>query len=228
MLWNVARGVTEPMRSKEEAKDYRYFPEPDLVPVEITADMLERIRSEMCELPGDRRRRFVEQYALPRADASVLAADRAIADYFEGVVRAGAEPKTAANWVMGEVLRELNERRCTTGDLAVTPEMLAELIGFVARGEVSNNIGKDIFAEMAESGKRAGAIIESKGLRQISNISELEAVVSTVLAQNASAVTDLRAGKKQARGFLLGQVMRATGGKANPKLAGELIDKLAR
>jgi len=149
MLWNVAKGVTEPMRSKEEAKDYRYFPEPDLVPVEITKEWLDAVRAEMPELPADMRKRFVTEYGLPGYDASVLVEDRAVAAYFEGCVAAGAEPKAASNWVMGEVLRELNERRCGINELPVAPAMLAELIGLVGDGSISNNIAKEVFAGRA-------------------------------------------------------------------------------
>ena len=227
MLWNVGRSMTEPMRSKEEAKDYRYFPEPDLVPFEITQEMLDEIRSTMPELPADRRKRFVADYGLPKYDAAVLVESKAVAEYFEACVRAGAEPKPASNWVMGEALRELNERKCEIGELAVTPEMLAKLIAMVKNGDLSNNIAKEVFVEMAATGKHAAAVVEEKGLAQISDTGELEAAVKSVLEQNPDAVTDLKAGKKQAKGFLIGQVMRASKGKANPKIVGDLIDKLA-
>ena len=227
MLWNVQRGATEPMRSKEEAKDYRYFPEPDLVPIEITQEWLDEIRAAMPELPAARRRRFVSDYALPKYDAAVLVENKAVADYFEECARAGAEPKPASNWIMGEVLRELNERKCEVGGLAVTPQMLAELIAMLKGGQVSNNIAKEVFAEMAATGKQAGAVVEEKGLTQISDTGELEAAVKKVLADNPQAADDLKAGKKQAKGFLIGQVMRASKGKANPKIVGDLIDTLA-
>ena len=228
MLWDVARGVTEPMRSKEEAKDYRYFPEPDLVPVEITADWLARARANMPELPAARRARFIAEYGLPRYDASVLVDDKAVAEYFERCVKAGADPKSASNWVMGEVLREMKERKCGVDDLAVEPEMLAELILLVAGGKISNNLAKDVLAEMAATGKRAADVVREKGLTQISDADELEAAVQSVLDANPDAVSDLKAGKKQARGFLIGQVMKATKGKANPKVAGELVEKLTK
>ena len=226
MLWSVARGATEPMRSKEEAKDYRYFPEPDLVPVEVGTDWIETVRAGLPELPADKRRRFVSDYGLPPYDAAVLVENKAVAAYYEDCVAAGADPKQASNLVMGEVLRELKERRLEIDRLAVTPQMLAELIGLVADGRLSNNIGKEVFAEMAATGKRAGAVVEQKGLTQISDTGELEAAVAASLADNPKAVEDLRAGKKQAKRFLLGQVMRVTRGKANPKVVGELIDKL--
>ncbi len=227
MLWDVARGVTQPMRSKEEAKDYRYFPEPDLVPIEITPEWLERVQADMPELPAERRRRFVSDYGLPQYDAAVLVESKAVGNYFEHCVEAGAGPKAASNWVMGEVLRELKARRGEPDELAVTPPMLSELIGLVTSGQLSNNIAKEVFVEMAATGKKAPAVVEAKGLRQISDTSELEATVRAVLEANRPAVADLNAGKKKAKGFLIGQVMRATQGKANPKVVGSLIDALA-
>ncbi|MFO7898452.1 MAG: Asp-tRNA(Asn)/Glu-tRNA(Gln) amidotransferase subunit GatB [Planctomycetota bacterium] len=226
MLWNVQRGATEPMRSKEEAKDYRYFPEPDLVPIEIGEEWLERIRKEMPELPSARRKRFIAEHGLPPYDAGVLVEHKTIAQYFEDCVKEGVEPKTAANWIMGEVMRELNERKCEVGDLPVSPPMLAELIGLVTDGRISNNVGKDVFSEMCATGKNAAEIVEEKGLAQISDSGELESVIRGVLDDNPDAVADLKSGRQQAKGFLIGQVMRATKGKANPKLAGELIDGL--
>ncbi len=227
MLWNVARSMTGPMRGKEEAKDYRYFPEPDLVPVEITKEWLDAVRAEMPELPAHKRKRFVTEYRLPGYDAAVLTEDKEVAAYFEQVVKAGADPKLASNWVMGEVMRELNERKCGINELVVGPPMLAELVALVATGEISNTIGKEVFAEMAATGKNAGQVVEEKGLKQISDTGALEAEVQAVLDANAKALEDLKAGKKQTRGFLIGQVMQATRGKANPKMVGELIDKLA-
>ncbi len=227
MLWNTARGVTEPMRSKEEAKDYRYFPEPDLVPIEITPEWLDRVRVGMPELPAAKRTRFISGYALPPYDASVLVENKDVADYFEQCVKAGADPKAASNWVMGEVLRELKERSLSeVRELAVRPAMLAELIALVAGGQISNNIAKEVFVQMAATGKTAAAVVSEKGLRQISDTGELEAAVRAAFEHNPSALADLKAGKKQARGFFIGQVMRSTGGKANPKIVGELIDRL--
>ncbi len=226
MLWDVQREVTEPMRSKEEAKDYRYFPEPDLVPIEISPEWLDQVREQMSELPAARRKRFIAELDLPPYDAGVIVEQKPIADYFEQTVEQGVEPKTAANWIMGEVMRVLNERLCEIDDLPVSPPMLAELIGLVTDDRISNSVGKTVFGEMCSSGKKAGEIVEEKGLAQISDSGELEAVVKQVLADNPDAVADLESGKQQAKGFLIGQIMRATRGKANPKLAGELIDRL--
>jgi aspartyl-tRNA(Asn)/glutamyl-tRNA(Gln) amidotransferase subunit B len=225
MLWNVPRGVTEPMRSKEEAKDYRYFPEPDLVPVEISPEWLDAVRADMPELPAALRRRFATDYGLPRYDAAVLTESQAVAAYFEAVVDAGVDAKHASNWVMGEVMRELKSRRCDPHELAVTPPMLAELIGLVDEGSLSHQAAKDVLVDMAETGRKAPDVVAEKGLRQISDSDRLEAAVQAVLDEHPQAVADLRAGKKQAKGFLIGQVMRATKGKANPRMVGDLLDR---
>ncbi len=224
-LWNEAAGRTAPMRSKELAHDYRYFPEPDLVPMEIDDAWVEAVRATIPELLAARRRRFIQQLGLPAYDATILAEDRALADYFEECVRLGAEPKAASNWIQVGVLRELNARAISIAQLRVTPPMLRDLIRLVAEGAIAPNSAKDVFAEMAESGKPAAAIIEAKGLRQISDTGELEAIVLRVLRENPQAVTTLRAGKKQAQGFLMGQVMKATQGKANPKVVADLIER---
>jgi aspartyl-tRNA(Asn)/glutamyl-tRNA(Gln) amidotransferase subunit B len=224
-LWNEDAGRTAPMRSKELAHDYRYFPEPDLVPIEIDEAWIERIRAGIPELPAPRKRRFIEQIGLPPYDAGILAENRALADYFEECVRLGAEPKAASNWILASVLRELNARSIPIAELKVTPPRLCELIRLVASDAVAPNTAKDVFAEMAETGRPAAAIIEARGLRQISDTGELESIVLRVLRENPQAVADLRAGKKQAQGFLMGQVMKATQGKANPKIVTGLITR---
>jgi aspartyl-tRNA(Asn)/glutamyl-tRNA(Gln) amidotransferase subunit B len=226
-LWDDAAGRTAPMRSKEEAQDYRYFPEPDLVPVEVGEAWLERVRAAIPELAPARRRRFVAQLGLPDYDAGVLVEDRALADYFEECVRLGAEPKAASNWLMGSVMRHLKEQGAAIGGLAaqVPAQNLCDLIAAVRDGTLAPNTAKDVFHEMAATGKPPGAIIAERGLRQISDSQELAAVVLRVLAENPQAVADLRQGKKQAQGFLMGQVMKATGGKANPKAVAALIGR---
>lgn len=224
-LWDDAAGRTAPMRSKEEAHDYRYFPEPDLVPIEVDEAWVERVRSGIPELAAARKRRFVEQLGLPAYDAGVLVEERALADYFEECVRLGAEPKATSNWLMGAVMRELNSRGAAIADLPVPPANLAELIRLVADGAVSASTGKEVFGDMAATGRSATELIEAKGLRQISDTSELDAAVLQVLRDHPKAVADLREGKKQAQGFLMGQVMKATRGKANPKILTELIAK---
>ena len=225
MLWDEDAGRTAPMRSKELAQDYRYFPEPDLVPVDIGDEWIERVRATIPELPLARRRRFVEQLGLPDYDAGVLVGDRRLADYFEEVVGKGVEPKAASNWVLGSVLQELGDRGIAIAELRETvgPERLAELVALVADGTIAQNTGKKVLAEMAETGKSAAEIVEAKGLRQVSDTGELEAIVLQVLRDNPDAVADLKSGRKKAQGFLMGQVMRATRGQANPQVVARLI-----
>jgi len=226
-LWDDAGGRTVPMRSKEEAQDYRYFPEPDLVPVEIDEAWLERVRAAIPEMAAARRRRFVERLGMPDYDAGVLVADKALADYFEDCVRLGAEPKAASNWIMGTVMRELNDRDMTVADLRgrLSCERFCEAIRLVEDGTIAANTAKQVMAEAIATGSAPREIVESRGLRQISDSGDLEAIVLRVLTENPKAVADLREGRKQAQGFLMGQVMRATGGKANPKTVAGLIGK---
>ncbi len=225
LLWDEKRGVAEPMRSKEMAHDYRYFPEPDLVPLEVAESWIEQIREQMPELPDARRQRFVREFGLPEYDASVLTESRELADYYEAVVRAGADPKKASNWVMGEVLRILNSEKIEIAELKVAPEQLAELIGLVSSGSISGNAGKSVLAEMAKTGKPARQVVEEKGLVQISDESALAGVVEQVLAEHPREVERFRQGEAKLLGFFVGQVMRATRGKANPKLVNELLRK---
>jgi len=226
-LWDEAAARTAPMRSKELAHDYRYFPEPDLVPIHINEEWLERIRATIPELPLPRKRRFIEQYGLPDYDAGIVVEDRALADYFEECIRLGAEPKTLSNWIMASVLRELNARNIAIAELKVAPKALCELIRLVEEGAIAQKTAKEVFAEMAETGKPPSGIIEARGLRQISDADELETIVERVLEENPKALADLRGGKRKAQGFLMGQVMRATKGKANPKVVAQLIAKKA-
>lgn len=224
-LWDEAADKSVRMRSKELAHDYRYFPEPDLVPITITTEWLEEIRKSVPELPTARRRRFVEEYQLPEYDAGVLTEDKAVADYFEEAVALCGAPKTVSNWVMAEVLREVKERKIAVAALKVSPEMLADLIRMVEDGKTSRANGKEVFAEMAETGKSAAAIVGEKGLEQISDQGELDALVDEVVEQNPEAAEDIRNGKKKAMGFLVGQIMRQTKGKADAKLVNQLLTK---
>jgi len=224
-LWDEARGASQRMRSKELAHDYRYFPEPDLVPVTITEAMLAGEQAQIPERPAERWRRFVTDYGLPAYDAGVLTADRGVADYFEAVVRrVPDEPKRASNFVMGEVMRELNERDLAIADFPVPPEAVGDLIELVRAGTVSISVAREkVFPLMVEERKRPKAVIEEQGLVQISDTGELDRIVAEVLAANPKAVEDFKTGKKAARGFLIGQVMRATRGQANPQLVGQVL-----
>jgi aspartyl-tRNA(Asn)/glutamyl-tRNA(Gln) amidotransferase subunit B len=224
-LWDAAANRTVSMRSKEEAHDYRYFPEPDLPPVVVGAERIERIKAEMPELPEARRRRFVEAYALPEYDAAQLTQSRAGADYFEAAVRAGAPPKAASNWIMGEVARKLKEQNLDPGSSPLAPERLAGLIAIVDRGAISGSMAKDVFEKMFSTGQAAEAIVAAEGLAQIDDESQIVGLIAEVLAKNADAVTQYRGGKASTFGFLVGQVMKAAGGKANPRRVNEMLKR---
>ncbi|RKY72727.1 MAG: Asp-tRNA(Asn)/Glu-tRNA(Gln) amidotransferase GatCAB subunit B [Candidatus Latescibacterota bacterium] len=228
MTWDAKREIIAPMRSKEESHDYRYFPEPDLVPIEVDKQWLEKLKADMPELPTARRRRFVQQYNLPEYDAEVLTASRGLADYYEECVKSGASPKMASNWVMGEVNRVLNEKKITPQELSVTPESLAELLQLVSNGTLSTKIARDVFAEMVQTGRRAGKIVKEKGLVQLTDRGKLGEVIDEVLAENPDQREQYLAGKKQLLGFFVGQVMKKTQGKANPKLANQILQDRLR
>ena len=224
-LWDSASGRTRSMRSKEEAHDYRYFPEPDLPPLVVDTSRIARVLATMPELPEARCRRLVEQYAIPAYDAGVLTQSAALADYFEATARAAGNGKAASNWIMGEVLRTLNERGETIDHVPLAPETLAGLIALIDTGTISSSIAKDVFGKMYDSGRSAEAIVTAEGLAQIGDEDVLVAIVRDVVGTHADAVAQYRAGKHQTFGFLVGQVMKAAGGKANPKRVNELLKK---
>jgi len=225
--WDEARGVTVAMRVKEEAADYRYFPDPDLLPLVLDAAQVERWRAELPELPEALRRRFVEQYGLPAYDAGVLTASRALADFFEATVaayRGPGGPKAVSNWVMGEFLRLLNEDGLEPEQATLRPEALARLIELVDEGVISHRIAREeIFPEVFRTGRDPAQIVDEKGLRQISDEGELRRIVEAVIEANPGPVSDVRQGKEKAIAFLVGQVMRQTKGKANPQLVNRLL-----
>ena len=216
------------MRSKEEANDYRYFPDPDLLPVELDEEFLQRVRESMPELPGAKSARFAEQYGLKQADIEVLTAGRETADYFEAVVAELGDAKLAANWVSGELAALLNRDNLDILASRVSPVQLAGLLQRIADQTISGKIAKDVFASMWDEGGEADAIIESRGLKQITDTGALEAVVDAIIAANPDQVEQFRAGKDKVLGFFVGQVMKATQGKANPGQVNQLLrDKLA-
>jgi aspartyl-tRNA(Asn)/glutamyl-tRNA(Gln) amidotransferase subunit B len=225
LLWDADRNEALPMRSKEYAHDYRYFPEPDLVPLEVSESWLQQVRSSLPELPLARKQRLVQQYNIPAYDAEVLTGTRALADYFEEAATNSGDAKSASNWVMGDVLRVLKESNSEITTFAVKPSELGSLIKLIKNGTISGKIAKSVFEEMVQSGKPAGAIVEEKGLIQISDTAELEKVVADVIGKNPGEVEKYRAGKEHVLGFLVGQVMKATRGKANPKLVNEILLK---
>ncbi len=229
LLWDADRGEAIAMRGKEDSHDYRYFTDPDLVPVKISSTWLDEVRESLPELPTARKGRFVSEYSLPAYDAEVLTDDRHVADYFEQLAEVCGDPKAASNWVMVEVLRQVKESGGGIRDFEVSPAALGKLIKLVQKGDINLKTGKAVFAEMATTGADAGDIIAQKGLAQISDAGELAGQVREVLQQNPGEVAKFKAGKEQVIGFLVGQVMRATGGKANPKLVNEILrEELAR
>jgi aspartyl-tRNA(Asn)/glutamyl-tRNA(Gln) amidotransferase subunit B len=224
-LFDAAAGHTVSMRSKEEAHDYRYFPDPDLPPVFASAERVQRIRDAMPELPEARRRRFVEAHGLPDYDAAQLTQSRPLAEYFEAVVAGGAPPKLAANWIMGDLARLLKAIDAGIESSPVSAPGLAALIGLIERGAISGSIAKHVLERMIATGQPAEAIVAAEGLTQIDDESQIVALIAEVLASHADAVEQFRAGKATTFGFLVGQVMKAARGKANPTRVNELLKK---
>jgi aspartyl-tRNA(Asn)/glutamyl-tRNA(Gln) amidotransferase subunit B len=222
-LFDAAQGKTYSMRSKEEAHDYRYFPEPDLPPLVVSDERRARITSALPELPDARRRRFIAQYGLPEYDAALLTQTRGVADYFEETARHSGSPKAASNWVMGEVLRTMKDRAVEIEAVPITPAALAGLIAIVEKGTISSTVAKDVFAKMYESGTPADAIVAAEGLAQISDAASLEPIVRRVVAAHADVVAEIRAGKDRKFQFLVGQVMKETKGKGDPKIITDLM-----
>jgi aspartyl-tRNA(Asn)/glutamyl-tRNA(Gln) amidotransferase subunit B len=223
-LFDAGRGITRPMRSKEEAHDYRYFPDPDLLPLVLDPEWVARLRAELPELPDTKKARFVSAYGLSPEDAGVLVSEKETAQFFERVA-AGRDPKTAANWVMGDLFGALNRLGIGIEQSPVSAEQLGSLIDLIADGTISGRLAKDVFAEMLASGADPGAIVEAKGLRQVTDSGAIEAAIDTVLAAQAEKVAEYRAGRDKLYGFFVGQIMRATQGKANPGLVNELLRK---
>lgn len=221
--WDADRGVTFSQRLKESAHDYRYFPEPDLVPVVVDEAWEQRIRESLPELPIARKARLASQYGLSPYDAGVITMTRALADYYEAVAAAGADPKKAANWLTVELQALLTDSKQDIGACVVAPAALAELIALIESGDISGKMAKDILGDMFITGKTAAAIIAEKGLAQISDSGELAEIIRRVLAENPAQVEQFRAGKEKVLGFLVGQVMRATQGKANPQILNDLL-----
>jgi aspartyl-tRNA(Asn)/glutamyl-tRNA(Gln) amidotransferase subunit B len=225
-LWDAAQNQTVSMRGKEEAHDYRYFPDPDLVPVKIDNQWLESLRAGLPELPAARSQRFQSQYDLPEYDAEVLTGDKTLAEYFEACVREFPQPKLVSNWIMVELLRELKKEDAGLAACRITPEALARLLALVEKGTISASQAKKVFEEMWASGKEPEAIVKEKGLEQISDSSALETVAQAIIAAHPKEVADYRAGKTKVMGFFVGQLMRQTKGQANPQLANEIFQRL--
>jgi aspartyl-tRNA(Asn)/glutamyl-tRNA(Gln) amidotransferase subunit B len=224
-LWNFDRGETVVMRSKEEAHDYRYFPDPDLVPLKLEKEWIEECRKQVTELPGARMQRFVREFALSEYDAGVLTASKAVADYFESCVKLFNQPKTVSNWVMGELTRELNNSGTDASASLVSPERLVGLLQLVEQGTISLKVAREIFPDVYSSGKTPEQIVQEKGLVQVSDEGALDKIIVDVLGKNSTQVAQFKEGKQQVLGFLVGQVMKVSGGKANPGKVNELLKK---
>ena len=225
LLWDAAKGEARPMRSKEESHDYRYFPDPDLPPLVLDPARIEAIRADLPEMPGARMARFREEYGLPVYDAEVLTATRAVADYFEATAKEAGDAKAASNWIMTEVLAWLNQRQCDISDFPLAPAGLAELIRLVGDGTLSSNLGRQVFTRMIETGRSASAIVEEEGLAQVRDVSQLEAWADEVVAAHPDEVARFRAGDQKLMGFFMGQLMRKSKGKADPRQATEILRK---
>ena len=221
--WDDRKNITVSQRSKESAHDYRYFPEPDLPPLQVDEAWEQRIRESLPELPHDRKKRFQEQYGLTPYDAGVLTATRPMADYYEAVLAAGGEAKPAANWVMGDLQALLTESRTEIQDCRVKPEHLAGMLQLIADGSISGKMAKEVLEEMFATGKSAKQLVEEKGLVQISDTAELESIALKVIEENPGPVADYKNGKDRALKFLMGQIMKATKGRSNPKLVNEIL-----
>ena len=223
--WDEKEGVTKSMRKKEEANDYRYFPEPDLVPFTVSEEYIENIRKTLPELPDARKARYMESYGLDAYNADYLTNDKDRADYFEAMVAAGADPKEAANWIMGDFAKQMAQAGVEMKSVPVAAAQMAELLKLIAAGTISGKIAKQVFPEMWETGKAAAAIVEEKGLVQISDTGALEELAAKVIAANPQSVEDFKAGKKKAVGFLMGQIMKETKGQANPQVVNGILTK---
>ncbi|HYD30140.1 MAG TPA: Asp-tRNA(Asn)/Glu-tRNA(Gln) amidotransferase subunit GatB [Azospirillaceae bacterium] len=221
-LWDTVKGITRSMRSKEEAHDYRYFPDPDLLPLVLDPAFVEGIKATLPELPDDKKNRFMADYKLSSYDAGVLVAERAPADYYETVAK-GRDPKMAANWVMGDLFGYLNKAGKGIEESPVSAANLGKLIDLIADNTISGRIAKEVFEAMFETGDDPAAIVEKKGLRQVTDTGAIDAAIADVLAKNADKVAEFRSGKDKLFGFFVGQVMKATQGKANPAMVNEIL-----
>jgi aspartyl-tRNA(Asn)/glutamyl-tRNA(Gln) amidotransferase subunit B len=223
--WDETKGVTYAMRSKEEADDYRYFPDPDLVPVIVESSWVEALRQSLPEMPDARQKKYVDKWGLPAYDAAVITASKHMADFFEAVMEKYDDAKIVSNWLMGEISRHLNAEGLEITDTKLTPDHLTALIKLQDEGTISGTIAKTVLKEMFESGKMPDEIVEEKGLIQITDEAAIAALVDEVIANNPKPVADYQSGNKKAIGFLVGQVMKLSKGKANPALVNKLLQE---
>jgi aspartyl-tRNA(Asn)/glutamyl-tRNA(Gln) amidotransferase subunit B len=224
-LWDEKGGKTLRMRLKESSPDYRYFPEPDLPPVVVEPQWIEQLKAEMPELPVERQRRFTKEYNIPHYDAVILTSSKSLADFYEEAVEGFPNGKEVSNWIMGEVLEKLKEKGIGIEESSLTPQSLSELLNFIKCDIISGKMAREVFSEMFATGKGAREIVEEKGLKQISDTTEIKKTIDLILKKNPDAISDFRAGKKKAIAYLIGQIMKETRGAANPQLVDELLRK---
>jgi aspartyl-tRNA(Asn)/glutamyl-tRNA(Gln) amidotransferase subunit B len=222
-LYDSQVNTTRPMRSKEFANDYRYFPEPDLLPITLKKGFIEEVMATMPEMPNQKRERFVSQFSLSEYDAGLLAAEKDLADFFEEVTKVSSSPKLSANWIMGELSAELNNENLTIKESKVSSDKLGQLISRIEDGTISGKIAKDIFEKMWSSGKEVDEIIQSEGLKQVTDDKEIESMIDEVIQGNPEQLEQYRSGKDRLFGFFVGQVMKASQGKANPKQVNDIL-----
>ncbi|MBI5418259.1 Asp-tRNA(Asn)/Glu-tRNA(Gln) amidotransferase subunit GatB [Candidatus Poribacteria bacterium] len=225
-LWDTEKGITVSMRSKEEAHDYRYFPEPDLAPIQVSNEWIEKVRKELPELPDKRCQRFVEQYKIPLYDAELISQDKLLADYFEECISLHNEPKNISNWIMGEVLRILKEKNIKISGFNISPPKLTKLIKLIDAGTINGKIAKNVFEEMLKTNKDPEQIVNEQGLTQVSDGNVILKIAEKVIANNPKSVEDFKNGKDKAIGFLVGQIMKETQGKANPASVNTILKSL--
>ncbi len=224
-LWDHANGRSAPMRGKEDAHDYRYFPDPDLLPLVIDDKWIQSVKETLPELSDDKKARFIDQYALSLYDADVLTADKNIAEFFENCLKIFPKPKLVSNWIMGPLMEILNSEKRTLSDISVSPGDFGRLLKFIDQDIISAGIAKTVFLEMVKTGDAPGDIIDKKGLVQVTDESEIEGLVNEILNNNKKEVEAYKAGKTKLMGFFVGQVMKATSGKANPKIVNQILKK---
>jgi aspartyl-tRNA(Asn)/glutamyl-tRNA(Gln) amidotransferase subunit B len=225
LLWDADKNEVKPMRSKEEAHDYRYFPDPDLMPVFVSTIWKNEIASIMPELPEMKKERFISQYSLPKYDAEILTSTRALSDYYEKVAQSSNDYKSVSNWIMTDVLKTVNEKNISISDFPIKPENLGQLINLINEKVISVKIAKEVFQEMVETKKAPDEIVKEKNLVQISDTTEIESAIDKILTANASQVKEYLSGKEKVLGFFVGQIMKETKGKANPQILNELLKK---
>jgi len=221
--WDESKNVTVSMRSKEEAHDYRYFPEPDLLPIKVDVKMIDKIRKSLPELPEARRERFIENYQIPKYDAEILTSSKALGDYYEKATSLYPNSKILSNWIMGELMRYLNEEKIEIDESPISPEKLVEMLKLIDEGVISGKMAKDVFEKMFKTGRDASQIVKESGITQITDENELFEVIDNVIKENPKSIDDFNQGKEKALNFLVGQVMRYTKGRAKPDFVFEAI-----